>query len=97
MRRILIAILDVVIWIAIIASTAGGAFLGGRYYPMTYRQSAEIDWGLALTGGFLAFVLAMAVFGGLAVLIQIEANTRRSGDVFTALVRRAEARLDRDA
>jgi uncharacterized membrane protein len=97
MRRILIALLDVVVWIACLATTAAGVFAGGKYYPQTYRQAADFDWGLGIAGGLAGLIVATLIFGIVAVLIQIEENTRRNSDVFTALVRRAEARLSERA
>jgi hypothetical protein len=97
MRRIILGILDVAIWAAIVAGTLGGIVLGGKVLPQRLREATEFDWSLGFVGGLCGFLLGLLIFGAIAALLQIEENTRRSNEIFSALVRRAENRMTEDS
>lgn len=73
MERLVIEVSRILMYIVLILAPIGGFFFGGNARPFE-----GFSFTGALIGAFVAFIVATTFYSMLAILLQIEANTRRS-------------------
>lgn len=77
MENVIIMALRVLMWIAFIVAPIGGFLAGGNAGGQMGEQPGAFNLYMAVGGAVSGFIFMVFTFGVIAILLKIEANTRR--------------------